>query len=156
MIAAHDCRELTLPTDEVSAVVLDPGYSSTRAGFAGEDTPKSIVPSYYASYNDSRLFGDHVIDVPRQGVAIKNPYSRDGVVEDWDAAESLWKHTFASKLTGVRPNRALQEWLNDLTAVPNLQKAMAEAEDTERALEDHPLFMSEPNWNHVKNREKAV
>lgn len=33
---------------------------------------------------------------------------------------------------------------------------MAESEDTERALEDHPLFMSEPNWNPVKNREKAI
>jgi len=156
LLTASSCRQLTLCADEVSAVVLDPGYSSTRAGFAGEDTPKSIVPSYYASYDDSRFFGDHVIDVPREDVAIKNPYSKDGTVEDWDAAEDLWKHSFASKLTGVRPNRALQEWLNDHTAVPNLQKAMAEAEDTERALEDHPLFMSEPNWNPVKNREKAV
>lgn len=147
---------LTFSPDEVSAVVLDPGYSSTRAGFAGEDTPKSIVPSYYAVYNDSRLFGDHVIDVPRDNVEIKNPYSRDGIVEDWDAAEDLWKHSFASKLTGIRPNRALQDWLNDNNAVPNLQKAMAEAEDTERALEDHPLFLSEPNWNPTKNREKAV
>jgi len=127
-----------------------------RAGFAGEDTPKSIIPSYYASYNDSRLFGDHVIDVPREDVAIKNPYSKDGVVEDWDAAEDLWKHSFASKLTGVRPNRALQEWLNDPDSVPNLQKAMAEAKDTERALEDHPLFLTEPNWNSAKSREKAA
>ena len=93
--------------------------------------------------------------MPREA-EIKNPYSRDGIVEDWDAAEELWKHSFASKLTGVRPNRALQDWLNDPTTVPNLQKAMTEAEDTERALEDHPLFVSEPNWNPVKNREKAI
>ncbi|RVX72443.1 hypothetical protein B0A52_03631 [Exophiala mesophila] len=142
--------------DEVSALVLDPGYSSTRAGFAGEDTPKSIVPTFYASTSSQRLFGDHVIDVPREGVEIKNPIGRDGIVEDWDAAEALWKYTFAHKLTGVRPNRALQDWLNDSKAVPDLQKAMADAVDTERCLEDHPLFMTEPSWNTAKNREKAA
>ncbi|KAF5847068.1 hypothetical protein GGP41_003284 [Bipolaris sorokiniana] len=29
--------------DEVSAIVLDPGYSTVRAGFAGEDVPKSAT-----------------------------------------------------------------------------------------------------------------
>ncbi|MBA7490931.1 hypothetical protein ES702_01474 [subsurface metagenome] len=137
-------------------MVLDPGYASTRAGFAGEDCPKSIVPSYYASYNDSKLFGDHIIDVPRDDVAIKNPYSKDGVVEDWDTAEELWKYTFASKLTGVRSNKALQRWLNDPKLIPDLQKAMAEEEDTHDPLVDHPLFLTEPNWNPTKNREKAI
>lgn len=97
-----------------------------------------------------------MIDVPREDIAIKNPYGRDGIVEDWEAAEALWKYSFASKLTGVRPNKALQEWLNDPKAVPDLQKAMAEAEDTERCLEDHPLFMTEPNHNPVKAREKCA
>ncbi|KAJ9642274.1 uncharacterized protein PV06_03164 [Exophiala oligosperma] len=142
--------------DEVSALVLDPGFSSVRAGFAGEDTPKSIVPSYYASTASERLFGDHVIDLPREGVEIKNPMNKDGIVEDWDAAEALWKYTFAHKLTGVRPNRALQEWLNDPKSVPDLHKAMADAVDTERCLEDHPLFMTEPSWNPTKSREKCV
>jgi actin-related protein 4 len=89
-------------------------------------------------------------------VEIKNPMGRDGIVEDWDAAEALWKYSFAHKLTGVRPNRALQEWLNDPKSVPDLQKAMADAVDTERCLEDHPLFMTEPSWNPTKSREKCV
>jgi actin-related protein 4 len=137
-------------------VVLDPGYSSIRAGFAGEDAPKSIVPTYYASTGTNRFFGDHVVDVTREDVEIKNPMGRDGIVEDWDAAEALWKFTFAHKLTGVRPNRALQDWLNDPKSVPDLQKAMAEAVDTERCLEDHPLFMTEPSWNPTKAREKCL
>ncbi|EHY57866.1 Actin-related protein 4 [Exophiala dermatitidis] len=142
--------------DEVSALVLDPGFSSVRAGFAGEDTPKSIVPSFYASTSSGRYFGDHVIDVPREDVEIQNPINRDGIVEDWEAAEALWKYSFASSLTGARPNKALTEWLNDPKSVPDLQKAMAEAEDTERCLEDHPLFMTEPAWNTTKNREKCA
>jgi actin-like protein 6A len=31
----------------VSAVVVDIGSSSLRAGYAGDDIPKAIVPSYY-------------------------------------------------------------------------------------------------------------
>ncbi|ERF72484.1 Actin-related protein 4 [Endocarpon pusillum Z07020] len=145
--------------DEVSALVLDPGYSSVRAGFAGEDTPKSIIPSYYGDTGDPanpRLFGDHVIDRPRENMAIKNPLNKDGLVEDWDAAEALWLHSFAAKLTGLRPNKALQEWLNNPENVPNLQQAMREAEDIEKPLEDHPLFMTESGWNTAKAREKCA
>lgn len=127
-----------------------------RTGFAGEDTPKSIVPSYYAYANEKRSFGDHVIDLPRDDVDIRNPMSKDGTVEDWDAAEELWKDSFAAKLTGVRPNRALGDWLNDHTLVPNLRQSMADAVDTERCLEEHPLFMTEPSWNSTKSREKCT
>jgi hypothetical protein len=34
-------------TDEVSALVLDIGSSSVRAGYAGDDIPKAIIPSFY-------------------------------------------------------------------------------------------------------------
>src|SRR5271156_948368 len=141
--------------EEVSAVVLDPGYSTVRAGFAGEDTPKSVMPTYYAIAGPKPIFGDHVVDVPREDTAIRNPMSRDGVVEDWDVAEELFKHSFAAKLTGVRPNRVLQDWLNhDEAGKPftNLQQKMAEAVDTEQCLENHPLFMTEPSWNPIKAR----
>lgn len=33
--------------DEVSALVIDIGTSSLRAGYAGDDTPKAIIPSSY-------------------------------------------------------------------------------------------------------------
>ena len=31
----------------MSALVLDIGGSSTRAGYAGDDTPKALFPTYY-------------------------------------------------------------------------------------------------------------
>lgn len=31
--------------DEVSAIVVDVGYTNTKAGFAGEDNPKAVFPS---------------------------------------------------------------------------------------------------------------
>ena len=145
--------------DEISALVLDPGYSSVRAGFAGEDTPKSIIPSYYADSGSYKFFGEQAVDLARPNVEIKNPIGRDGVVEDWDAAEALWKYSFANKLTGVKPNKALQDWLNDPQEIEKrggLQKAMAEDVNTERCLEEHPLFMTEPSWNSTKAREKCA
>lgn len=145
-----------LVLDEVQALVLDPGYSSVRAGFAGEDTPKSIIPSYYGEYNGKRVYGDHVIDLPHENMAINNPMSKDGIVEDWDTAEALWKHSFVSKLTGPRPNKALQQWLNNPEEVPNLREAMRAGEEVERCLEDHPLFMTECGWNPSKAREKTT
>lgn len=36
-----------MPLDEVSALVLDIGTSTLRAGYAGDDTPKAIIPTSY-------------------------------------------------------------------------------------------------------------
>lgn len=36
-----------LTTDEVSAVVVDFGSHTTRAGYAGEDGPRIVTPTYY-------------------------------------------------------------------------------------------------------------
>jgi len=37
--------------DEVSALVVDIGSSSLRAGYAGDDTPKAIIPTSYGYLN---------------------------------------------------------------------------------------------------------
>ncbi|EPQ27745.1 uncharacterized protein PFL1_04882 [Pseudozyma flocculosa PF-1] len=34
--------------DEINAIVIDPGYSHTRAGWAGEDAPRAVIPTAYA------------------------------------------------------------------------------------------------------------
>lgn len=43
--------------DEVSALVIDIGSSSVRAGYAGDDTPKAIVPTSYG-YKSQPSDGD--------------------------------------------------------------------------------------------------
>jgi len=59
--------------DEVSAIVLDPGYSTVRAGFAGEDVPKSVCPSFYGQTSSGEhLFGENAIHAPVGGLDIKN------------------------------------------------------------------------------------
>lgn len=59
--------------------MLDPGTTWTRAGFAGEDTPKAVVPSDYGVSADGKFyFGDNDVHTVRPGVEIKNPM-KDGV-----------------------------------------------------------------------------
>lgn len=147
------------PADEVSAIVLDPGFSTTRAGFAGEDTPKSLIPSYYGKYTfegqEKLIFGDDVFVTPRPGLSIHNPTGRDGIVEDWDMAEKVWEYSFTSRLTGARPGNPFQNGLNDV-ADGELPAEMDGVEAEEKPLSDSPLLMSECSWNPTKAREKTI
>lgn len=154
--------------DEINALVLDPGSYSIRAGFAGEDAPKSVVPSYYGviqgSDADSQpqyLFGENAIHNPTAGMEIKNPFNADSVVEDWDVAAKLFEYSITSRLTGVRqtpPNK------NGLNNDPKDEGAgdgdgdvdMEGTEDVEKPMAEHPLLMTEPAWNPPKARAKAM
>ncbi|KAL4939644.1 actin-related protein 4 [Aspergillus oleicola] len=145
--------------DEVSAIVLDPGFSTTRAGFAGEDTPKSLIPTYYGKYSfegqDKIIFGDDVFVTPRPGLSIGNPMGRDGIVEDWDMAEKLWEYSFTSRLTGAKPGNPLHNGLNDVPE-GELPTEMEGVETEEKPLADTPLLMTESSWNPTKSREKTI
>ncbi|KAJ5101485.1 hypothetical protein NUU61_003707 [Penicillium alfredii] len=144
--------------DEVSAIVLDPGYSTTRAGFAGEDAPKSLVPTYYGKYNadgqEKLIFGDDVFVTPRPALSVHNPVGKDGIVEDWDMAEKVWEYSFTSRLTGAKPGNPFQNGLNDISN-DELPTEM-EVESDEKPLADSPLLMTEPGWNPAKAREKTI
>ncbi|KAL9096469.1 MAG: hypothetical protein Q9165_001466 [Trypethelium subeluteriae] len=144
--------------DEVSALVLDPGYSTTRAGFAGEDVPKSVVPTYYGKHGSESsktklFFGDNSIHNPAGDFYIHNPMSSDSTVEDWDVAKQLWEYSIVSRLTGQRPGDPSKNGLND---AQEGDVKMEDAEEFERPLAESPLLMTEPAWNPAKSREKAI
>ncbi|ODV91556.1 hypothetical protein CANCADRAFT_147306 [Tortispora caseinolytica NRRL Y-17796] len=82
--------------DEISAIVLDPGSQWTRAGFAGEDSPKAVVPTDYIVH-DPPFIGDDYIHVPRSGAEVANPMA-DGFVSDWDGAVKIWDYAVTKKL----------------------------------------------------------
>ncbi|KAJ5750941.1 Actin-related protein 4 [Penicillium manginii] len=135
--------------DEVSAIVLDPGYSTTRAGFAGEDAPQ-----YSHEGQERLLFGDSMFVQPRAGISVHNPIGKDGIVEDWDMAEKVWESSFASRLTATKPGNPFHNGLND---IPSEEfPAEMEVETDEKPLADNPLLMSEPGWNPAKAREKTI
>ncbi|KAG9535475.1 Actin/actin-like protein, partial [Aureobasidium melanogenum] len=155
--------------DEINALVLDPGSFTTRAGFAGEDTPKSVVPSVYGSIAgvdaDSKsryLFGENAIHNPQPHMEIRSPYDSDGIVEDWDAASRLWEYSITSRLTGARPTPAAKNGLNDdkkegdEAGDGDGDVAMEGIEEQEKPMSEHPLLMSEPAWNPAKHRAKCM
>ncbi|OTA68596.1 chromatin remodeling and histone acetyltransferase complexes subunit putative [Hypoxylon sp. EC38] len=150
--------------DEVSALVLDAGYCYTRAGFAGEDVPKSVLPSFYgsvktgegdtAAYRD--VFGDECL-IPRADFEIKNYMSRsESVVEDWDAATKMWEHVLIKRLQPERPTPPSKNGLNDPAPDGEGDVAMEDVEEQEKPLAENPLLMTEAPWNAGKAREKAI
>ncbi|KAI9670235.1 MAG: NuA4 histone acetyltransferase subunit [Alyxoria varia] len=142
--------------DEIAAIVLDPGYSVTRAGFAGEDTPKSVLPSYYGHLQDgSTVFDDSAVHNPTPGMEIRNHMNTDSTVNDWDIAEKLWYYSITSRLTGRKQTSPLRNGLNDPPPQGEDQE-MEDAEEQENPLAETPLLMTEPGWNPPKNREKTI
>ncbi|KAK3987762.1 actin family [Cladorrhinum sp. PSN332] len=146
--------------DEVSAIVLDPGYCYTRAGFAGEEMPKQVIPSFYGHVNGRDRFGDNVMTMePRAGFEVRNYMNRDGVVEDWDAATKAWEYVLFKRLQPPRPTPVSKNGLNvgddgDVTMDEGTNEEATE--EFEKPLFDTPLLMTEAPWNSVKAREKSI
>lgn len=138
--------------------MLDPGYNTTRAGFAGEDVPKSIVSTYYGSIpsgsSQKLMFGENAIHTPHAGMSISNPMASDGTVADWDTAQNLWEYTITSRLTGAKPGNPILH--NDKDQLEAQDVAMEGVEDGEKPMSENPLLMTEPGWNTGKNREKGM
>lgn len=155
--------------DEVSALVLDPGYCHTRAGWAGEDVPKSILPSFYGHITSDPprdLFGDECLN-PRADFEVRNYMNTDSVVEDWDVAPRIWEHMLVHRLQPDRPTHPSRNGLNDdpkeqvqdgegdVAMGGGVEDAMDGAEQ-DKALAENPLLITEAPWNSAKAREKTA
>ncbi|KAF2665110.1 Actin/actin-like protein [Microthyrium microscopicum] len=160
--------------DEVSALVLDPGFATTRAGFAGEDVPKSIVPTYYGVKNPpgaaapKLLFGENAMHDPQPYIDVRNPLAGGGAeewVSDWDAAGKLWEYAITSRLTGerkrtIRTGSTTQGGAEDEedTEMKDGENGANgdDADDEENPMAFHPLLMSEPGKTTSSSRQKAI
>jgi len=74
--------------DEVAALVVDVGTSSLRAGYAGDDTPKAVIPTSYGFHRD--LDGDvSMTDTAENGDArVKPKFSKIYV---GSSGPSIWR-----------------------------------------------------------------
>ncbi|CAG8972958.1 hypothetical protein HYALB_00008317 [Hymenoscyphus albidus] len=143
--------------DEIQAIILDAGYSSVRAGFAGEDTPKSFFSSSYGVTGNRTIFSDEDIHNPLlPELEIRNPMSKEGIVEDWDAATQLWEHAITSRLIRTKQGDPRKNGLNDVGGKDGVDVDMDAPDEEEKPLEEHPLLITETAWNTSKNREKAI
>ncbi|XP_037493655.1 actin-related protein 4-like [Jatropha curcas] len=140
--------------DEVSAIVIDLGSHTCKAGYAGEDAPKAVFPSVVGSIdqmevddtanNDktSSIDSKNNIKDSEKGKAKRKLYVgsqavgfrrdhmevlspiKDGIVVDWDIVDSIWDHAFRECLL-VDPK-------------------------------EHPMLLAEPSSNPQHQRERTA
>ncbi|VDM59589.1 unnamed protein product [Angiostrongylus costaricensis] len=118
--------------DEAPAMVIDNGSGMCKAGFSGEETPRSVLPSIVGRPRQQELMvrlvrrdtyvGDEA--QTRRGLLTLSYPIDHGVVTNWDDMEQIWHHVF----------------YNELRIAP----------------EDHPVLLTERPFNPKANREKMT
>lgn len=87
-------------------IVIDNGSGTIRAGFAGEDLPKTYFPSCVGRPKHSRVLagaleGDTFIGNRAQELRglmkLKYPLEH-GIVTDWDDMERIWQAVYSDEL----------------------------------------------------------
>ncbi len=133
--------------DEVGALVFDPGHFSMRVGYAGEDCPKSEIPSVVGVSNAADKKSDGAMDVDlkpgeavaagkkkyhidtvavnfaKAGMEVSN-YMRDGMIDNWDVFEKVLDYAYVKVIKSESDN--------------------------------HPVLFSEAAWNTKAKREKLA
>ena len=118
--------------EDAQAIVCDNGSGMVKAGFAGDDAPRSVFPSIVGrpktrsamlgTCKKEAFIGDDA-QSKRGILQIKYPIEH-GVITNWEDMERIWHHTF----------------FNELRVAP----------------EDHPVLLTEAPMNPKANREKMA
>ncbi|KAI8812345.1 actin family [Cladochytrium replicatum] len=142
--------------DEVAALVFDIGSSSTRIGYAGEDSPRAVFPSY-VGYNTvvdvnvdaSISSGPTLMDVDSTSASSSAPAKkqRKGFVGETEIYR--WRPNFELKSPYSHGN------IDDFDVYSDILDYSFNARLRLQSSE-HPVLLAEPSWNTKEIREKLA
>ena len=112
-------------------VVVDNGTGYMKAGFSGEEAPRTVFPTLigvpypgalFRTEKKERLFGQEALE--KLGISKSIQPIEGGMITNWDEMEKLWHHTL----------------YNELRIVP----------------EEHNILLTDSPLNSEQNREKIA
>ncbi|XP_078525053.1 actin-like protein 9 [Lissotriton helveticus] len=111
---SSEALQSSVSMKKTGAVVIDTGTGSCKTGFAGQATPLSIVDTVISyplgkslkcgNIREPYFVGQLAWDQP--DVRIVEPV-RHGIIIDWDAVETLWRHIFYHDLRASPEEHAI-------------------------------------------------
>lgn len=116
--------------EEVTAIVIDNGSGSIKAGFAGDDVPRSVFPTTVGRLRTPSIMHDQKeVYVGEEAMQKKHLLKlespiENGIIKNWDDMEKIWQHAISNEL-----------------------KVSAE---------EHPVLMTEAPLNPKQNRERLT
>ncbi|KAF8803902.1 actin-related protein Arp4p [Phlegmacium glaucopus] len=140
---SHTYRE----PDEVSALVIDIGTSSLRAGYAGDDTPKAIISTSYGYHNAPPDADVVMSDNLENAEATARP--KFAKIYIGQSGPSVWRE----KMEIGHP--LVDGLIQDLNPIkPLIDHALNKIMHCNPS--EHPILVTEPAWNTPFNRERMA
>lgn len=143
---------------------MDIGTSSVRAGYAGDDTPKAIIPTHYG-YLPAAGDADFVMGDAGDGNNVSNK-SKFVKLFVGQSGPSLWRESMevANPITdglstclflllATRINKSCE--VSDFDPIkPLIDYAVSDVMRCNAT--EHPILVTEPTWNTPANRERMA
>uniref|UniRef100_A0A0E0EHN7 Actin-related protein 4 n=1 Tax=Oryza meridionalis TaxID=40149 RepID=A0A0E0EHN7_9ORYZ len=143
--------------DEVSAIVIDVGSYSCKAGYAGDDTPKAVFPSVVGSIEQTGETDEAKADKEAEAASD----SKNGAKPmDVDKAKTKRKLYVGQELEFRRDHMEVISPMKDGTVTDwDIVDNIWNHAFRQRLLinpEEHPMLIAEPSINTGQQREKAA